>query len=235
MQSRGASEQPIVFVVDDDVSIRDSLALLIRSAGWEPRSFESARAFLDHPRSKVPCCLLLDLSMPDLDGLGLQERLAVEHPDLPIIFVTGHVDVPKTVQAMKAGAVEFLTKPLQGDLLLRAVTDALERSRSALERDAQLEALQGRYASLSQREQEVMTLVVAGLLNKQVGAELGISVPTVKAHRGSVMRKMNAASVPELVNMCARLGLRPAAQGRRGSRPTDDDAARPPAHGRSKQ
>ena len=209
MESQGALERPTVFVVDDDVSVRESLALLIRSAGWEPQTFDSAQAFLDRARARSPCCLLLDLSMPNLDGLELQNRLALQHRDLPIIFVTGHADVPKTVQAMKAGAVEFLTKPLDDDALIDAITGALQRSRTVHEHDAELEELRARYASLSPREREVMTLVVAGLLNKQIGGELGISVPTVKAHRGSAMRKMKAKSVPDLVNMCAALGIEP--------------------------
>jgi FixJ family two-component response regulator len=207
MDSRGATEDSVVFVVDDDVSVRESLALLIRSMGWKPETFDSAGAFLVHTGASAPNCLLLDLSMPDVDGLALQERLVKEHPDLPIIFVTGHADVPKTVQAMKAGAVEFLTKPLREDVLIRAITGALERSRTALQRDAGLQTLRTRYAGLSTREREVMALVVAGLLNKQVGSELGISLPTVKAHRGSVMRKMHARSVPDLVNMSATLGI----------------------------
>jgi len=209
MLAPGTPERPIVFVVDDDVSVRDSLALLVRSARWRCETFESAQSFLERTQPDVPSCLLLDLSMPDVDGLELQERLVIRYPHLPIIFVSGLADVPKTVQAMKAGAVEFLTKPLAHDKLIAAITAALERSRAALARDARTDTLRGRYASLSPREREVMLLVVAGLLNKQVGGELGISLPTVKAHRGSVMRKMNARSVPELVNMCAALGIGP--------------------------
>jgi FixJ family two-component response regulator len=218
-------EEAVVFVVDDDLSVRESLALLIRSVGWTPRTFESAHAFLDRAPAPGPCCLLLDLSMPNIDGLALQERVTQQHPDLPIIFVTGHADVPKTVQAMKAGAIEFLTKPLQDDILVRAITGALERSREALQRDSHLRALRDRYAGLSAREREVMALVVAGLLNKQVGSELGISLPTVKAHRGSVMRKMNARSVPDLVNMCAQLGIRPAPKSRFGQASTASRAS----------
>jgi FixJ family two-component response regulator len=198
---------PIVFVVDDDVSVRESLELLIQSAGWQPETFPSARDFLARKRSEAPSCLVLDLSMPGISGLELQKLVAVERPSMPVIFITGHGDVPSTVQAMKAGAVEFLTKPLSDEALVGAIASALERSRTALGHEAQLHELRGRYASLSKREREVMALVVAGLLNKQVGGELGISEITVKAHRGSVMRKMNAASLPELVTMSAQLGL----------------------------
>jgi FixJ family two-component response regulator len=198
----------VVFVVDDDVSVRESLELLIVSEGWRPATFQSAQAFLEHPRLQAPSCLLLDVAMPGLNGLELQKSVAAERPDMPIIFITGHGDVPMTVQAMKAGAVEFLTKPLNRDVIVAAIANALERSRVALDHEVQMNALRDRYASLSKREREVMALVVAGLLNKQVGGELGISEITVKAHRGSVMRKMNAASLPDLVTMSARLGIR---------------------------
>jgi len=197
----------IVFVVDDDISVRESLELLIRSAGWQPETFSSAQRFLSHPRAPVPSCLLLDISMPGLNGLELQKRLAVEHPDVPIIFITGHGDVPKTVQAMKAGAVEFLTKPFNDDVLLGAIRQALERSRVAASQHAEIKELRSRYSCLSPREREVLALVVAGLLNKQVGGELGISEITVKAHRGRVMQKMKADSLPHLVNMAGKLGL----------------------------
>ena len=196
----------IVFVVDDDISVRESLELLIRSEGWQPATFSSAQHFLSHPRTPVPSCLVLDVSMPGLNGLELQKRVAAEHPDVPIIFITGYGDVPKTVQAMKAGAVEFLTKPFNDDVLLSAVRQALERSQVALGRQAEIKELRHRYSSLSSREQEVMALVVSGLLNKQVGAELGISEITVKAHRGKVMRKMKADSLPDLVKMAGKLG-----------------------------
>jgi FixJ family two-component response regulator len=197
----------IVFVVDDDVSVRESLELLILSAGWQPETFVSAQEFLGRPRAVVPSCLVLDVSLPGLNGLELQERIAGERSDMPIIFITGHGDVPMTVKAMKAGAVEFLTKPFSEDVLLNAIRLALKRSESALVREKELYALREAYASLTPREREVMRLVVSGLLNKQVGAELGISEITVKAHRGSLMRKMKADSLPDLVHMAARLEL----------------------------
>ena len=200
-----ATVKPIVFVVDDDVSVRESLELLIDNAGWQPKTFASAQEFLGSPRAVVPSCLLLDISLPGLNGLELQKRVAVERTDMPIIFITGHGDVPKTVQAMKAGAVEFLTKPFNDGVLLTAIRQALERSRLALVRDAEMQELQSRYASLTPREREVMALVVSGLLNKQVGGELGISEITVKAHRGQVMQKMKANSVADLVKMAGRL------------------------------
>jgi len=200
-------ETPVVFVVDDDVSVRESLELLIRSVGWQPETFESAQKFLSHPRSAVPNCLILDVNLPELNGLDLQQLVSVERTDMPIIFVTGYGDVPMTVRAMKAGAVEFLTKPFSEDVLLAAVGQALERSRTALALGSEMQALRDRHASLSRREQEVMALVVTGLLNKQVGFELGISEITVKAHRGQVMRKMKAGSLADLVNMAARLGI----------------------------
>ena len=198
---------PIVFVVDDDVSVRESLESLIRCAGWEPETFASAQEFLSRPRVLAPSCLVLDVTLPDLNGLDLQKRVAVDRIDMPIIFITGHVDVPMTVQAMKAGAVEFLTKPFGDDVLLSAIRHAIERSRIALAHEAEIRALRNRHASLSRREREVMALVVSGLLNKQVGGELGISEITVKAHRGKVMRKMKAGSLADLVNMAARLRL----------------------------
>jgi FixJ family two-component response regulator len=200
---------PIVFVVDDDVSVRKSLELLIDSAGWQPETFPSAQEFLHRPRVGAPSCLVLDVSLPDLNGLELQRQLA-ERTDMPIIFITGHGDVPMSVQAMKAGAVEFLTKPFNDDVLLDGIRGALDLSRAALRQDLEIRTLRDCYASLTPRERQVMQLVVSGLLNKQVGGELGISEITVKAHRGQVMRKMKADSLPDLVTMAARLGLRAA-------------------------
>ena len=204
---------PIVFVVDDDISVRESLELLIRNAGWQPETFESAQEFLSRPRAVVPSCLVLDLTLPGLNGLDLQKRVAVDRTDMPIIFITGYGDVPMTVQAMKAGAVEFLTKPFGDDALLSAIRQALERSRTALDHEAEIGGLRDRYASLSRREREVMALVVRGLLNKQVGFELGISEITVKAHRGKVMRKMEADSLADLVTMAASIRIAPAPKG----------------------
>jgi FixJ family two-component response regulator len=198
---------PIVFVVDDDVSVRESLELLIQTEGWQPETFASAQEFLARPRAPVPSCLVLDVSMPDLNGLELQQRLAPDRGDMPIIFITGHGDIPMSVRAMKAGAMEFLTKPLGNQALLGAIAQAIERSRAALAREAEGRILRDRYGGLSPREREVMDLVVAGRLNKQVGGELGISEITVKAHRGKVMRKMHAGSLADLVKMAAQLRL----------------------------
>lgn len=200
---------PIVFVVDDDVSVRESLESLIRCEGWQPETFASAQEFLDYPRVHSPNCLVLDVSLPGLTGLELQRVIAGERTDMPIIFITGHGDVPMTVQAMKAGAVEFLTKPFNDDVLLAAIRAALERSRAALGHEAEMRVLRERYSSLSQRERQVMALVVSGLLNKQVAGELGISEITVKAHRGKVMQKMKADSLADLVKIAARLCLAP--------------------------
>ncbi len=202
-----AHATPIVFVVDDDISVRESLELLIRCEGWRVEVFASAGEFLARERSVAPSCLVLDVSLPGLSGLDLQKRIANERTDMPIIFITGYGDVPMTVQAMKAGAAEFLTKPFTNERLLSAVRDAIERSHNALDNEGKMQELRAAYASLSQREREVMALVVSGLLNKQVGAELGISEITVKAHRGSLMKKMKADSLPGLVNMAASLGL----------------------------
>ncbi len=204
---------PIVFVVDDDISVRESLESLIRHAGWQVETFPTAREFLTRPRLLVPSCLVLDVSLPDLNGLDLQERIAADRIDMPIIFITGYGDVPMTVRAMKAGAAEFLTKPFSDDVLLKAIQQAIERSETALSHEVEMRAIRDRYASLSRREREVMALVVSGLLNKQVGGELGISEITVKAHRGQVMRKMKADSLPDLVKMSARLGVATAPKG----------------------
>src|SRR5580700_786089 len=203
--SNMSNAAPIVFVVDDDVSVRESLELLIRCEGWQPETFASAQEFLSRPRVLAPSCIILDVSLPGLNGLELQKRIGVDRIEMPIIFITGHGDVPMTVQAMKAGAVEFLTKPFSEDALLNAIRDALARSRTALVQEAEMRAVRDCYASLTSREREVMALVVSGLLNKQVGAELGISEITVKAHRGQMMRKMKAGSLPELVTMAATL------------------------------
>jgi FixJ family two-component response regulator len=207
LESRSNSPTPIVFVVDDDISIRESLELLIGGEGWRPVTLASAQEFLDSPRALVPSCLVLDVSLPGLNGLDLQTRIAGERIDMPIIFITGLRDVRKAVQAMKAGAAEFLTKPLNDEALLRAIRQALERSRAALDRQQQMKPMWDRYASLTRREQQVMTLVVSGLLNKQVGGQLGISEKTVKVHRGQVMQKMKAGSLADLVNMAAMLRL----------------------------
>jgi len=200
-----ATVKPIVFVVDDDAWVRESLETLINDEGWQPETFASAQEFLDRPRVSNPSCLVLDISLPGLNGLELQKRVAVERTDMPIIFITGHGDIPMSVGAMKAGAVEFLTKPFNDEVLLTAIRQALERSRLALAQEAEMQELRDRYASLTPREQDVMALVVSGLLNKQVAGELGITESTVKAHRGQVMQKMKANSVADLVKMTARL------------------------------
>jgi len=198
---------PVVFIVDDDVSVRESLELLVRNENWKPETFASAQEFLNHPRTLVPSCLVLDLSLPGLNGLELQKQLAVEPIDTPIIFITGYGDVPKSVQAMKAGALEFLTKPLDYNALVSAIGKALERSRLALAQDAEMQELRARYSSLTSRERQVMALVVSGLLNKQAGGELGISEITVKAHRRQVMQKMKADSLATLVKLAGKLGV----------------------------
>jgi FixJ family two-component response regulator len=202
-----SSTPSIVFIVDDDISVRESLELLIGSQGWQAETFESAKEFLDRTRVLVPSCLILDVSLPGLNGLELQKRVAVERTEMPIIFITGHGDVPMSVEAMKAGAVEFLTKPLSKDVLLSAIRNALDRSRTALTDKAEMQTLRDRYASLTPREREVMTLVISGLLNKQVGGELGICENTVKFHRAQAIQKMKADSLADLVRMAARLGL----------------------------
>ena len=200
----------LVFVVDDEVSVRESLELLMGAVGWRVESFASAADFMSRPRATVPCCLVLDVRLKGLSGLDLQRQLA-GRTDIPIIFITGYGDIRTTVQAMKAGAFDFLTKPLKNDVLVAAVHQALERSHTALLDEADMQGLRQSYATLTPRERDVMALVVSGLLNKQVGAELGISEITVKAHRGQVMRKMKADSLAALVMMAARLGGRSAA------------------------
>jgi len=205
-----SQQKPIVFVVDDDISVRESLELLIKFAGWHPETFASAGAFLEHPRTTMPNCLLLDISLPDLNGLELQKLIASERTDMPIIFITGHGDVPITVQAMKGGAVEFLTKPFDDEVLLNAIRHAIRRSAAVLDDQAEVTALRSNYESLTHREQEVLQLVVAGMLNKQIGLKLGISEITVKAHRGKMMQKMKAESLADLVKTAVRLGLTPA-------------------------
>ena len=199
-------DTPVIFVVDDDVSVRESLELLILSAGWQPETFESAEEFLERSRIDGPSCLVLDVTLPNLNGLDLQKRI-VDRADMPVIFITGYGDVPTTVRAMKAGAVEFLTKPFGGEVLLNAISQAIERSRTALTREAELRALRDCHASLTPREREIMALVVSGLLNKQIAARLGVSEITVKAHRGRVMRKMRVDSLAELVRVAAALGV----------------------------
>ena len=204
---QAARGRPVVFVVDDDPSVRESLASLISAAGWRAQVFGSAAEFLARPSSRAASCLVLDVTLPDLNGLELQERIATHRSEMPIIFITGHGSVPMTVRAMKAGAIEFLTKPFRGEVLLRAIGQALERSSATLVREAERTILRERYALLTPREQQVMELVVRGHLNKVIGTELGITEITVKAHRGRVMEKMAAESLPDLVNMAAGLGL----------------------------
>jgi len=205
-----SQQQPIVFVVDDDISVRESLESLIQFAGWQPETFASAGEFLARPRPTMPSCLVLDVSLPDLNGLELQKLVASERIDMPIIFITGHGDVPMTVQAMKGGAVEFLTKPFDDEVLLSAIRHAIKRSAAVLNEQAEISGLRNSYESLTARERDVMKLVVAGMLNKQIGLKLGISEITVKAHRGKMMQKMNADSVADLVRTAVRLGLTPA-------------------------
>jgi len=198
---------PHVFVVDDDISVRESLGPLISSAGWRTETFASGREFLARPSVAAPSCLVLDVSLPDMDGLEVQSQFASVRTSTPIIFITGSPDIPTTVRAIKAGAIEFLIKPVREDVLLDAVANAVELSRVELRREIETSALRSRYASLTPREAEVMALAVAGRLNKLIADELGISEITVKAHRGKMMRKMMARSVPDLVRMAATLGI----------------------------
>ena len=201
-----SQDTPVVFVVDDDVSVRESLDALLRCAGWRTEMFASAQEFLARPRIDIPSCLVLDVSLPDLNGLDLQKRIG-DRADMPIIFITGYGDVPTTVQAMKAGAVEFLTKPFGDDVLLDAIQQAIERSQAAHAYEVELRTLRDRHASLTPREREIMALVVYGLLNKQIAVELGISEITVKAHRGQVMRKMHVDSLADLVRAATSLNI----------------------------
>jgi len=205
-----SQQTPIVFVVDDDVSVRESLDLLIKLAGCQPETFASASEFLARPRTATPNCLVLDISLPDLNGLELQKLIASERIDMPIIFITGHGDVPMTVQAMKGGAVEFLTKPFDDEVLLNAIRHAIRRSVAVLNDQSEITALRSSYESLTPRERDVMKFVVAGMLNKQIGLKLDISEITVKAHRGKMMQKMKAESLADLVKTAVRLGLTPA-------------------------
>jgi FixJ family two-component response regulator len=198
---------PTVVVVDDDISVRESLELLLQNEGWQPALFESAQEFLTRLPTVAPSCLILDVNLPDLSGLDIQQRISDEKSSIPIIFITGYGDIPTSVRAIKAGAAEFLTKPLDDKILIEAVRSAVLRSESNLKREGAQRQLQQRLAVLSKREREVMNLVVRGLMNKQVGFELDISEITVKAHRGRVMEKMRATTFVDLVNMAGRLGI----------------------------
>ena len=198
---------PTVVVVDDDISVRESLELLIQNEGWEPALFESAQDFLAQLPTVVPSCLILDVNLPDLSGLDIQQRITDAKSSTPIIFITGYGDIPTSVRAMKAGAAEFLTKPLDDKIIIDAIRGAVRRGQANLEREGAQHQLQERFASLTKREREVMNLVVKGLMNKQVGFELDISEITVKAHRGRVMEKMQATTFVDLVNMAGRLGI----------------------------
>ena len=198
---------PTVVVVDDDVSVRESLELLIQEEGWQPALFESAESFLARLPTLVPSCLILDVNLPDLSGLDIQQRISGEKSSTPIIFITGYGDIPTSVRAMKAGAAEYLTKPLDDEIVIRAIREAVLRGQANLKREGAQRQLQERYDSLTKREREVMNLVVTGLMNKQVGFELDISEITVKAHRGRVMEKMHATTFVDLVNMAGRLGI----------------------------
>jgi FixJ family two-component response regulator len=198
---------PTVVVVDDDISVRESLELLIQNEGWQPALFESAQEFLARSPTVVPSCLILDVNLPDLSGLDIQRRISDAKSSIPIIFITGYGDIPTSVRAMKAGAAEFLTKPLDNEVMVGAIRDAVRRSQDNLKREGAQRQLQERFGLLSRREREVMNLVVKGLMNKHVAFELDISEITVKAHRGRVMEKMHATTFVDLVNMAGRLGI----------------------------
>jgi FixJ family two-component response regulator len=200
--------RPVIAIVDDDHSVREGLRSLIRSAGWSVETFASAQEFLARPRAKAPSCLILDLQLPDLSGLDLQKRMASMNLEIPVVFLTGHGDIPASVQAMKAGALEFLTKPVDEQDLLRAIQEAIDRDRRTRQQHADMHELRSRHDSLTAREREVMQQVISGLLNKQVAAELNITEFTVKIHRGQVMRKMHADSLADLVRMAESLGIR---------------------------
>jgi len=199
---------PVIAIVDDDPSVREGLQALIESAGWRAETFGSAPEFLAHLTAEAPSCLVLDLQMPGLSGLDLQKRMAEVGLEIPIVFLTGHGNIPTSVQAIKAGAVEFLTKPFDEQKLLPAIEEAIERDRRTRQQREEMRELRERYESLTAREQQVMQQVVAGLLNKQVAAELNITEFTVKIHRGHVMRKMRADSLADLVRMSESLGIR---------------------------
>ena len=201
--------EAVVAIVDDDPSVRRSLQRLIRSAGWKAESFASAQQFLERCQTDAPSCLVLDLQLPGLNGLDLQKRLGEVGLEIPIVFLTGHGNIPASVRAMKAGAVEFLTKPIDEQDLFRAIQEAIERDRQTRQQHAGIRELRERYEILTAREQQVMRQVISGMLNKQIAAELNITEDTVKFHRGHIMRKMRADSLADLVRMAENLGIRP--------------------------